>query len=64
MKDWISVKDRLPEHDSLVLIYSKNGIEMVVYNGIDSCWDDSTGDDYYRDIDWATHWMPMPEPPK
>lgn len=62
--EWISVNDRLPEHDELVIIYSKYGREFVVYNKANNCWDDIDGDDYYRDIEWATYWIPLPEPPK
>ena len=64
MNEWVKTSDRLPEHDTAVLIHSKSGIELVVCNRVDNCWDDYTGDDYYRDIEWASHWMPLPEHPK
>lgn len=64
MDGWIKVSDRLPETEQRVLIFSSYGRELVTYNPHENCWDDSDGDDYYRDIEWATHWMPLPEPPK
>lgn len=29
MSDWISVKDKLPEHDRLVLVYAVTGAQVV-----------------------------------
>lgn len=64
MGEWISVNDRLPEHDQDVLI-------CVNGNTIDTgyCW----GDPYDADSrGWqayacmsnnVTHWMPLPELP-
>ena len=64
MSEWISVGERLPDSKQRVLIFSVYGRELVTYNPHERCWDDSDGDDYYRDIEWATHWMPLPDPPK
>ena len=63
--DWIKVTpETMPEDNELVIIFSKHGREMVVYNGHNNCWDDMDGDDYYRDIEWASHWQPLPSNPK
>ena len=62
--DWIKVTDRLPETECRVLIFSEYGRELVTFNPTDNCWDDSDGDDYYRDIEWASHWQQLPSNPK
>ena len=57
--EWISVEERLPESEYVVLGWHKNWhIELChVRNGFS-----------YMQIglcdDKATHWMPLPEPPK
>ena len=61
---WISVNDGLPEDESGVLAYSRNGEEGRIYpaNYAKGVWFDcifitpATGT--------TTHWMPLPEPPK
>ena len=68
MQKWISVKDRLPEKDSRVLVYfrsDKNG-------GIDDCYFSGMRNRFvlYHTFEEVpdgitiTHWMPLPEPPK
>lgn len=54
---WISVKDRLPEHEDDYLVCFDDGFIAITFykkNGWE-LWADS-GD--------VTHWMPLPEPPK
>ena len=60
--EWISVKERLPESSKCVLLFSKNG-------GVaEGAWDES--ERCFVQWRWsaknvkATHWMPLPEPPK
>ena len=59
VQEWISVKDRLPEKDEIVIICTD---ENFIYAG------ELIGDTWFLDNDsWTatvTHWMPMPEPPK
>ena len=63
---WISVKDRLPEGDKVVLCYKADRgirfgklLDATYANGVQAFMD--------RDRCFAfgvTHWMPMPMPPK
>lgn len=54
-QQWISVKDRLPERDQLVLAYNTKTCESKEDIRISHGW-------CARKI--ATHWMPLPFPPK
>lgn len=58
---WVSVEDRLPEDEELVLINHKaGGITLAVWNERHQCWDDESGDDVMYS-NGVTHWMPIPE---
>ena len=68
---WISVKDRLPEDEELVLILYKNGAMFVGYCGKQYCdferrWRIKTALNSTKllNLGRVTHWMPLPEPPK
>ena len=57
---WISVEDRLPNDNQLVLIYEphcRNNKEKGI--GID---DYELGDQDYGK--WISHWMSLPDPPE
>ena len=64
--EWISVKERLPESDTYILICLCNKFQKVSYY-----FRDSFGNWFSTDYDiWdktytdeATHWMPLPESP-
>lgn len=68
--EWISVKDELPEIESLVLIYEKSREVPISarYRGRDR-WDemcncdcgDGWGMGFHQEE--VTHWMPLPRPP-
>lgn len=60
MTEWISVKDRLPEEYTAVLVYGSRGV-WLAWLGSDNTWWDSDLDNIGNDI---TYWMPIPEPPK
>ena len=64
VQEWISVEDRLPEDDSDVLAYSRNGEEGRIYpaNYAKGVWFDCIFTTPATDT--TTHWMPMPQPPK
>lgn len=58
MSEWISVKERLPNENTRVLVYAKQGCYMnlrvdYICNG--GMW-------FYSMM--VTHWMPLPELPK
>ena len=64
-RDWISVKDKMPEEYELVLIYSGSEfkflrfIEVAKYNG--KAWITAWNSDEICQVDY---WMPLPKPPK
>ena len=64
VQEWISVKDRLPEDNSDVLAYSRNGEECRIYpaNYAKGVWFDCIFTTPATDT--TTHWMPLPQPPK
>jgi len=61
--NWISVKNKLPEQNESVLIFSKNGgVAEARYRETENVfiqyrWSVIKGND-------VTHWMPLPEPPE
>ena len=59
VQEWISVKDRLPEKDEIVIICTDDNF---IYAG------ELVGDTWFLDNDsWTatvTYWMPIPQPPK
>lgn len=61
--EWISVKDRLPEENTEVLIYCKTNsgkevffVDKIYYFRGLAIWDCWHGE--------VTHWMPLPSAPK
>lgn len=56
---WISVKDRLPQDDDMVLVWNKDDVEFGMYDKTYGVWKDYT--EYLRHI---THWMPKPNGPE
>ena len=68
MSEWISVKDKMPELNTWVLIYAKFTIPVFeMERGIRK-----TGDVYKsfyngrfsKHGELVTHWMPLPNPPE
>ncbi len=70
--DWIKVSDRLPDTQEDVLIFSGKSMRVASYcrerwilTGSFHEYDEND-----EDWDWdcvylrATHWMPLPDPPK
>jgi hypothetical protein len=61
MGEWISVKDRLPDYEAEVLIYSPETlIDLGSYSWRFERWRGSSG----ALVEGITHWMPLPEPPE
>lgn len=63
MSEWISVKDRLPEGytDVLVCFITASGYHVEVTFYCDHHPDYGNG--WYLPVN-ITHWMPLPEPPE
>jgi hypothetical protein len=61
---WISVKDRLPEEDEDVIVFTdeqgERGIHVASVDE-DGVWCPSHGDGWM--FPTVTHWMPLPAPP-
>ncbi len=66
--EWISVKDRLPEHGQDVIVYGPDGVvAYVTYMANDNLlytgFYFDVGGEYITLLKGITHWMPLPEPP-
>lgn len=63
MSEWISVDDALPESRDLFLVYCQyracKECDVAYLDGQD-LWRETISEEYVP----ATHWMPLPEPPK
>lgn len=63
---WISVKDRLPDHDGQVLAYMEvdgmQGITTVNYYKDEDHWEIENCF-YDNCVDIPTHWIPLPDKP-
>ena len=56
---WISVNDRLPRYEMMVIVYSElRGIGLAFIDNRDEKW---CGDCDDEDV---LYWMPLPEPPE
>ena len=63
---WISVKDRLPEDETVVIAYVQHKIgwyRMFAWHDMYG-WHSSALEFDDKESDYVTHWMPLPEPPK
>ena len=67
--EWISIKDRLPEPETWVMVYieypspvleMERGIQKM--SSIKKMFYD--GKSFYCDFGNITYWQPLPEPPK
>lgn len=59
--EWIKCSDRLPDEDSFVLIYSKDGYPIVIgeFCITTENWYDLNGNS--RSV---SHWQPLPDAPE
>lgn len=75
--NWISVNEKLPDNDEVVLVYNpEDGISIGEFDldSLHGYWEDDktytvTNSGWETDYHWAphmspTHWMPLPEEPK
>jgi len=62
MSEWISVKDRLPEHAQMALVYVEWERMFDAWYAND-VWYESNKDSKMMEFDGVTHWMPLPDPP-
>ena len=58
---WISVKDRLPEMDVNVLVYTELKNTFVTSRVDAETWEDDYG---FFLAEGVTHWRPLPNPPE
>ena len=64
VNQWISCKDKMPEHGVNVLIYTGNSMISLAWYDKDMEYFYICDSDYkYNPLD-VTHWQPLPEPPK
>lgn len=65
MNDWISVKDRLPNNDEIVLAHCHQiqtpAVLRFQHDKNDYLW---MWPNLIGQVLNVTHWMPLPEPPK
>ena len=71
MDQWVSVKDRLPEVNKYVYLFSverKYGLGRLKNIGGEYQWNVVTQYGFYYfhgdEFDDITHWMPLPDPPE
>ena len=60
MSEWISVKDRMPDDDTDVLVYGGGRYNVAAHTS-------DNGNGWYHNGNYfikATHWRELPEPPK
>lgn len=61
VEEWVSVKDRLPEEKTWVLVYDPTDKERPVKDM--KFLSHSNGEIWWLTQCWATHWRPLPLPP-
>lgn len=70
MSEWVSVKDRLPETDDMVLVLAsgKPRENITLVDAFELAEYDPEGWSLETYPEWmdakVTHWMPLPEPPE
>lgn len=64
VKHWISVKERLPENDTSVLICACGHRVTAYYNHLKKAFILTEDENLYYETAAVSHWMPLPEPPK
>lgn len=63
MREWISVKERMPESNDRVLVHAVCSIFVVaVWDNEERVWR-ATWNRGVIEPEYVTHWQPLPEPP-
>lgn len=73
--NWISVKERMPEKEKLVLLFSQSNQRLsgslIFLGSLEEDYDEVEGTLVFKESEccnskdpYVTHWMPLPEPPK
>ena len=68
MPVWIPVTERLPKISEDVIVFAYGdmiriwSLERLHYTTADVYWECEDGS--HEEVDVATHWMPLPQPPK
>lgn len=59
--NWISVNDRLPDHQNETVIICTGGTAVsTAWMNYNDEWEDT----FTNGLMHVTHWMPLPSPPK
>lgn len=59
MSKWISVKDKLPENDNLIVVFYQGDYVIAYYHPSAKAFDSF---DYgWLEDEGVTHWFPLPE---
>jgi hypothetical protein len=67
--EWISIKDRLPEDEELVVIFNGSDDEYPILTaklsspGPNGTWYEPIHHEWDIDFKFVSHWMPLPKPP-
>lgn len=69
MSEWISVKERLPDNDEVVFVWTVGEQQCLAYldgqyDGKPSWYIIPAHSGQFRSTCSVTHWMPLPGPPK
>ncbi|RTP07007.1 DUF551 domain-containing protein [Enterobacter hormaechei] len=58
---WVACSERMPEQFVEVLVCTEDGSRYVAALNQSMNWDDG---DFFDDIQYVTHWMPLPAAPQ
>ena len=62
VQEWIPVTERLPENNTIVLVYRPTMVSKIMLSYFYNRFCDGALDIYGNEV--ITHWMPLPAPPK
>jgi hypothetical protein len=57
---WRNCAEELPLCSGQYLVTEFGRIYVATWNNMDYCWDDESGDDYWHEYNYFTHWIEMP----